>query len=94
MTTGEPAGVLSLRAQRSVWAVVAACEGAAAGRGARIGEVPWNRSQLSGADCGATVDAVSRAFLSLVAGSWETLTTNRTRWYRGREGVVPRPRRC
>jgi hypothetical protein len=86
MMTGEPAGVVLLKAPQSVWAVVVCCEFGAAGRGARIGEVPWNRSQLSGADCGVTADAVSRAFLSVVAGSWETLTTHRARWYRDVRG--------
>jgi hypothetical protein len=62
MMTGEPAGVVLLKAPQSVW------------------------SQLSGADCGVTADAVSRAFLSVVAGSWETLTTHRARWYRDVRG--------
>jgi hypothetical protein len=90
MMTGEPAGVVLLEAPRSVWAVVAGCGNVAAGRGARIGEMPWSRSQLT------VVRRRTRCrecFLSCgrVVGNSHN---EPSAVVQGREGVVPRSRRC
>lgn len=63
MTTGEPAGVLSLKAPRSVWAWVAGCE-SAVGRAQRtnwrsaLEQVTAERSRLW-CDGGRGVESVS-----------------------------------
>jgi hypothetical protein len=73
MTTGEPAGVLSLKAPRSVWALGAGCE-SAVGRARRtnwrsaLEQVTAERSRLW-CDGGRSVESVSLSCGRVVGNS-------------------------